>query len=150
MTVFSDLIGQTVTKIEMNEDFLVFTTTEGTHTYTVYGDCCSQSVFFDFYGVENLLSYGEITNAESIRLSPGDPGYRPETWEAGVTNNEDDYDVTQVYGFRFTVIHPIFGEVSAVVSFRNISNGYYGGWVEKWDGISSVVGLEELTEDKIG
>ena len=35
--------------------------------------------------------------------------------------------VVRVYGYRIASDHPTWGEVTAVMSFRNDSNGYYGG-----------------------
>lgn len=134
------LIGQVVTGILMDEDSLTFETKEGYVVYTVDGDCCSHSYFFDFYGVERLIG-SEVVNFEEVELSKGDVGYREETWMSG-----DD-----VYGYRITTIHELFGEVSSVLSFRNANNGYYGGWMS---GGTSDKGITDeqfrLTSDKIG
>ena len=50
-----DLVGRTVNKIFMSNDYLQFDTDGGTFVYAVEGDCCSTSYFYDFHGVEKLL-----------------------------------------------------------------------------------------------
>lgn len=119
------LKGLRVLEIYMSESYLTLITDQGPRSFYVEGDCCSCSEFYDFYGVEFLLG-SEIVEFEQVGLSPGDEGYRPSTWE---TADEEEYLVTEVYGYRFTTIHPTFGPVSSVVSFRNTSNGYYGGYM---------------------
>lgn len=134
------LIGKVVTGILMDERSLTFETNEGYVVYWVDEECCSYSYFFDFYGVEHLIG-SEVMNFEEVELSKGDVGYREETWKSG-----DD-----VYGYRITTIHPLFGEVSSVLSFRNANNGYYGGWMT--GGTSDEGRTDEqyrLTSDKIG
>lgn len=121
----NELTGKTVREIWMDRDYLKFVTDQGDVTYVVEGDCCSDSFFFDFYGVANVLDR-EVVAFEEVSLAPGDPGYRPETFEVA----NEDWSETQVYGYRITTEHSQFGHVSAVMSFRNESNGYYGGWME--------------------
>ena len=125
----SDLfpIGATVRSIWISEDQLALMTDQGWVVWGVDGDCCSTSYFFDFYGVENLLTNGPVAAFESIDLSPGDPGYKPSTWEP----DANQYEEIEVYGFRLTTRHPLFGPVSSVLSFRNSSNGHYGGWMSR-------------------
>lgn len=136
------LVGATVRAIHISEDYLTFDTDRGLVTYTVEGDCCSHSYFFDFYGVEHLLKNGAVTAFESVGLSPGDVGYHAPTW----TVPEDAYDEVVVYGFRLTTEHPGFGSVTSVFSFRNSSNGYYGGWMYLTEGAIHA-GQRQLTAD---
>lgn len=128
------LVGLQIAKIQMDEESLIFTATDGTVCpYKVHGDCCSYSYFYDFLGVDRLIGgeCGPITEVAEIDLElsrfdatsgePLDPSVRL------------DSDVVQVYGYRLTTVHPRFGEVSSVFSFRNDSNGYYGGeiaWID--------------------
>lgn len=140
---FNDIIGANVNGILMSEDRLTFQTDKGLIEYEVEGDCCSHSYFFDFYGVKHLLDNGPVTAFESVDLSPGDPGYvDPDV--------EIDYEYIRCYGYRLTTEHPTFGPVSSVVSFRNSSNGYYGGSMERT--VSGVIQPDQvvLTKDKIG
>lgn len=127
----NDMIGRTVNAIFWSEGTLVFMTDAEPMAYAVEGECCSHSYFHDFYGVEHLLKNGPVISAEDIELAPGDADYRAKTWEEGV--GSVDYGEVEVYGYRLTTEHPLFGPVSSVVSFRNSSNGYYGGWMQRVD-----------------
>lgn len=157
--IFSDetLVGKTVLEIYMNRQMLTFVTDEGKVSFYANGDCCSKSYFFDFYGVENLLGR-KVLSFEEVHLSPGDPGYRKRTFDArkrgnpkGKTKKVDESGiVTKVYGYRLTVEHPVFGEVSAIFSFRNDSNGYYGGSLEDADGSHIDDPACKITKDVIG
>lgn len=121
---FDDLVGKKVLRIFLNEEYLQFVTDNGTLTYTVSGDCCSRSIFYDFYGVKNLLNNGPVTKWETVDLLPSDIV----KGEYGSDKDKKDEDTEiQVYGYRFTTESPEWGEMSSVVSFRNYSNGYYGG-----------------------
>ena len=56
---------------------------------------------------------------------------------------ESDDELTRCYGYEIVTEHPTFGEVTCVFSFRNDSNGYYGGSLvgplgakdTSWDGV---------------
>lgn len=139
------LVGSIIEKIYMNEEYLTFVTDKGVFSYTVIGDCCSHSYFFDFYGVKQLIG-NEILTFERVELAVGDVGYRKATYDVGITDWSEE---VAVYGFRLTTNHALFGELTSVFSFRNASNGYYGGWMEK-----SKMHLSDekfrLTDDLIG
>lgn len=130
------LVGRSVKGIYMSHEFLKFSTDRGDLAFSVYGDCCSQSYFYDFIGVRRLLDNGPIVAAETLNL--GDPD--DEDSRAG--------EVVIAYGFRFVTEDPTFGEVSSVMSFRNDSNGYYGGEMFAVD--SCPTDLAELTDDCLG
>lgn len=145
-SIKDNLVGKTVKEIYMNEDELTFVTDEGNVYLNVDGDCCSHSYLFDFYGVKRLLG-NKIVDFEQIDLSEGDVGYRKETWEF----ETDEYNEILVYGYRITTIDTLFGEVSSVFSFRNSSNGYYGGSLEISDSDKRVLKETDLlTDDLIG
>ncbi|ATE85016.1 hypothetical protein SEA_BRYANRECYCLES_63 [Streptomyces phage BryanRecycles] len=139
------VVGATVKRIFWSDDRLILDTDQGAFVYDVEGDCCSHSYFFDLIGVEKLLNNGPIVNLVSHDLDDDDI-------------KDDDYTYTQVYGYRFETEHPTWGLMSSVVSFRNESNGYYGGWMQlsfiadaiKLDRLLADGGFEELTADKIG
>lgn len=137
------IVGKTITGIWWSEETLTFETNEGLVTYWVDGDCCSHSYFFDFYGVEHLLSNGPVTAFEHHDLTEGDPGFKVEA-------SKYADDLTQVYGYRFTTEHPKFGQVTSVLSFRNESNGYYGGSMELASEGSIKPDQVALTSDKVG
>jgi len=118
-TELKDLIGAKVNKIFITLDDLKFETDKGNFVYHVDGDCCSNSFFYDFYGVKNLLENGAINEIKTIQLNPTDLIVK------------DKYgDETKVYGYQITT-EGKYGDVTSVFSFRNVSNGYYGGDINK-------------------
>lgn len=124
---FQNLIGKTVKRIFYNEENLKLITDEGEFCFTVHGDCCSSSMFYDFYGVKNLIN-SKIMKFENIDLRPSDivkTGYDSEKDKKGADSS------IEVYGFKITAENEQYGEITAVFSFRNYSNGYYGGWMEE-------------------
>jgi len=143
MTDIENLVGKTVKKIYMNEDCLKFETDSGNVVFTVDGDCCSQSVFYDFYGVKNLLAGNPITSVKEVKLNPTDISEKD-----GEQKDKKSYqEAISVYGFQLFTQSKDFGEVTAVFSFRNYSNGYYGGWMELSQGDMDV--SPEITDDVI-
>lgn len=130
---FKELVGKTIKKIYMEEDYLKFETDDGVFAYTVVGDCCSHSYFHDFYGVSDLLGK-KVIDVDSVALTTGD--------EIAYSNHGGEISV---YGYRITY-EGSWGDQSAVFSFRNSSNGYYGGWAETTD--PDVV-VKEITSDTV-
>jgi hypothetical protein len=118
MKELQELVGKKVKAIGMTEDHLRFSTDKGDFTFGVEGDCCSHSYFYDFVGIQKLLNNGPIKAVEEIPME--DDGRR-------MLEN----DSVSCYGFRFITEDPLFGDVSSVMSFRNDSNGYYGGELVK-------------------
>lgn len=111
------LIGKKVTHIYMNEACLKFSTDEGDIAFGVEGDCCSKSVFYDFYGVKKLLQNGKIKSVREIELTDDDKDRKSQYSD----------DCIQIYGVEMVTEDKEFGDVTSVFSFRNYSNGYYGG-----------------------
>lgn len=129
---FKNLLGRTIGKILINDDYLVFETDQGNLYFHVYGDCCSQSYFHDFIGIHRLLNNGPVTEVKEVELDDAE---------------ENDRDLTQCYGFSFTTIDPKFGEVTSLMSFRNESNGYYGGYLNEISELPPSQTMTLLTED---
>ena len=104
-----ELLGRIVTAAWMAPDNerLVFDTDQGRLAYRTEGDCCSYSFFNDIIGLDNLLGH-EVTAVDSVDLDD-------------IPN--DGYDSIAAYGLKLTTHR---GYVDIV--FRNVSNGYYGGW----------------------
>jgi hypothetical protein len=136
------IVGAQITRILWSSSVVTFETDKGAYTYRVFGDCCSNSYFHDIIGVGHLLQNGPVTAFEPVQLQPGDPGHPkklaypgdPEASDVitALAPEPDDHDdVVRVYGYRLTTEHPLFGPVSTVLAFRNSSNGYYGGWMER-------------------
>lgn len=112
------LVGRKIARVQMNTDYLVFTDTDGNeHWFGVYGDCCSSSYFYDIYAINHLVSEnnGPVIGIETVELN--------EPQDANAMN----CDCCQAYGFRLVTEHRTWRNVSTVFSFRNDSNGYYGG-----------------------
>jgi hypothetical protein len=109
------VVGAKVNRIAMDEDTLVFDTDKGLFAFTVSGDCCSCSYFYDFYGVDKLLENGPVTAVGEIELDQSEVVQR---------------ECTVAYGFQLITENDKWGEQTSVFSFRNDSNGYYGGWME--------------------
>lgn len=135
MTYFNELEGRVIKAVYMDEDNLQFDTDAGLVSYTVEGDCCSHSFFYDFYGVEKLVG-SKVIRVEDVPLDPTD-----------LKAKNDSYEEIKVYGYRI-VFEGEYGEQSAVFSFRNSSNGYYGGWAEKVDKNSVIA--RKITNDVMG
>lgn len=111
------LIGHKIVDSKLTEDELTFTTDAGlTFHYTVEGDCCSWSYFYDIVGAEKLYENGPV---EGVGICPLEED-----------EVRDEYGETQCYGFQIVTEHPKWGPQTTVFSFRNESNGYYGGWME--------------------
>ncbi len=133
-TELKNLIGKKVTRIFISLDDLRFETDGGNFTYHVDGDCCSNSFFYDFYGVKNLLKNGKIIEIKTVELLPSDVA----------AFNANGSDETKVYGYQITTESKDYGDVTSVFSFRNISNGYYGGGIQL---TGNKEGLPEIFDD---
>ncbi len=129
------LIGTKIKKIYISDYKVVFKTNKGDFGFGTYGDCCSSTYIHDFIGVENLLKNGEVKMIENIF----------DIDKEHTEIEKVDAESTSWYGVRIVTEDPDFGEVSAVLSFRNESNGYYGGSLEPFD--SLVKGLKEIKGD---
>ena len=113
------LVGKKIKKIFFNENYLKFETDDGNFCFTVEGDCCSHSVFYDFYGVKKLLENSKVLSVKEIQLTDDDK-----------KDNKMYQEEVSKYGYEIVTENKEFGEQTSVFSFRNYSNGYYGGWME--------------------
>ena len=118
-TELKNLIGKTINKIFISQEHLKFETDMGDYVYEVEGDCCSHSYFYDFYGVKNILGK-KVKDVSSVDLLTGD---------VFVTDQEGDE--IKVYGYQIFIEDESWGEMTGVFSFRNSSNGYYGGEIKQ-------------------
>ena len=109
-----DLWGQKVTDVSFSDELCVLDTELGQVVLTVEGECCSYSYFHDAVGLDHLRNNGAVLRVETIDLGDDSADEHGDTW-------------TSVYGIKIVTEHPMFGEVNTVISFRNDSNGYYGG-----------------------
>lgn len=130
------LVGRTIKKIFMNENNLKFETNSGNFVFEVEGDCCSSSYFHDFMGVAKLLKGNPVLSVKRIEFMTGD---------SAVKINRNDNGEVVCYGYEIVTEDPKFGLVTSVFSFRNSSNGYYGGWMNNAPDATKV--SPEVTED---
>lgn len=127
------LVGKKVKRVFMNALNLRFETDQGDFVFGVEGDCCSQSYFHDFYGVKNLLEHGAVTEVKEVPVDS--------------RSESDDGESVQAYGYQMTTESGKFGPVTSVFSFRNYSNGYYGGFLTRED--EEIRVSPELTDDVV-
>lgn len=109
------LVGKKVTAVWWGDVDLTFDTDQGLVGFALDADCCSYSYFSDIIGVDKLLENGPVIDVNAIQ--DRDPEYF----------GEYDRGTLQHYGFEIVTEHPKWGDMTTVVSFRNESNGYYGG-----------------------
>lgn len=104
-----ELIGRTVTAVWISPDAerLIFNTDDGYIAYRAEGWCCSYSYFNDIIGLDNLIDH-TVSEVEEVGLLD--------------VETEDTHDVV-AYGIKLTTDR---GYVDIV--YRNVSNGYYGGY----------------------
>lgn len=135
--MFKNLITKTIEAIYMNADQLIFEVEDGYVSFVVDGDCCSYSTFYDFLGIKNILGKKVLVVEEiDVDISPKE------------IDDDDINDSIEVYGFRIIVEDEVYGELTGVFSFRNFSNGYYGGSLEGGDLFSHIENLPpELLND---
>lgn len=128
MSDFTAARGRKVTEVFIGEETLLLRTDRGPLRFVVWGDCCSHSYFHDLVGVEKLLANGPIVKIESIPLSSELQHNESCGPDDGCTDKNHG-ECVQVYGYGIVTEHPMWGEQTTVVAFRNDSNGYYGGWM---------------------
>ena len=127
--VLEQLQGDVIEKIYMSEDMLIIQTNKRIASFNVEGDCCSYSVFYDFIGVKGLLGK-TILSIEPVALEASDITEHTSEYGYDVYKDKKGEDENiEVYGYQINYLDPIYGERTAVFSFRNYSNGYYGGWM---------------------
>jgi hypothetical protein len=104
--------------------------------YRAFGDCCSQSRFADITGIQNPIG-GVVIRVEVNPL---------ENYNVKDGRTREEYD--KAYGWD---IYTERGVCSVIM--RNSSNGYYGGWIEPYNGslsghtiLGDAVDLTELEE----
>jgi len=125
------LIGKKIERVFISKngnDQMVFITDQNERIlYSAEGDCCSYSYFQDLIGVKNLLGH-TIESVESIDLE-----------HDGWTNHDEN----KSYGYIIRTDNGV-----CVLSFRNASNGYYGGWLQREIG-DFKLDMDEILNDWI-
>ena len=129
------LKGKTIKNIYIdsreNPETLTFETTEGELiSFETEGDCCSHCWFADFFNIQALINE-EVLGSYEIELED----YDYNTDDGRCTQSEDG-----IYGYK---IYTKKG--TAVLSFRDSSNGWYGGWINQTTDHSRYYSLKNMT-----
>lgn len=127
------LIGKKITEIHISEEYLIITADHEVFGFTVVGGCCSYSYFYDFHGVDKLLANGPVLEVAPVEMAEPD-------------QENSSEECLQAYGFSLVTESHIWGPQTSVISFRNDSNGYYGGWMEPGP-IKVTKKLTQITSD---
>ena len=124
------LLGAYVREIYVNSDQseMYIDTIDGTICLEAHGDCCSETWFADFVGVEAFLC-STILLVERLPTREAD-------------DNRTRQQVDEVYGYRFRTAN---GDSTLV--FRNSSNGYYGGSLDVKEIEAMPTGLTQIIAD---
>jgi hypothetical protein len=120
MEYFSELLGLTVSSIEISEDkeSINFHTENGMLMYDVCRECCSYSWVESFEDTDNLI--GE----KILKIENKDIGTEMEEYYNGDGDLAEDV-CRKIYNVDF-----ITKKGTATLDFRNESNGYYGAYID--------------------
>lgn len=134
MKGIGELLGVNVKRVEVDTDgqhYLRFVPQWGEPiTFVAEGDCCSESWFADVLGVGALFGE-EITGVQILEM--------PDVDQADPRNRQES---TDAYGFRLTTV-----KGQTTIAFRNSSNGYYGGWIERAKSTPAKLTWEPIVSD---
>lgn len=110
---FASLVGRTVQEVWLSDDTLTLLTDDGPYSYPAHADCCSESWYYRVLNADRLI--GSVVCAVAVGreddVNPTD----------GLGRQESD----SVYGYCL-----LTEKGGCEITFRNSSNGYYGGWLE--------------------
>lgn len=108
---WSQFIGKTIESFDWTEDAIVIRFTDGNEiTGEAFGDCCS-STWLESIDLPGNIS-GTLVAVENIAM-PDQP------------YDKEKYECLQFYGVKIST-----SKGSAVIDYRNSSNGYYGGSID--------------------
>ncbi len=133
------IVGKIITAIRFDEQTLIIEFGDEYLSLGVEGDCCSGSYFYDFYCADKIVGK-KVEDFVDIDLDPTDLKI----------HDNDGYDVIAVYGYKI-ICEPnddyYNTSNTAVFSFRNSSNGYYGGYLV--NGVAYNKSIPEIKEDTV-
>jgi|SRR4030095_5640753 len=122
------LNGERIKQINIQDDYRLYITTDkGVHSFSVSGDCCSHSYFYEISNIHQMVTW-VVKDIEEITM--------PE-----VPEDQQQDESTIAYGYK---IHTEGGY--GLIVFRNDSNGYYGGRLD-YDGLVDAPMGKEVWED---
>jgi hypothetical protein len=107
---FDDLKGQEILSVSYTEEHLNFILKDKTVSYKAVGDCCSSSYIesLDNPEVFNKAIFQDVETVE------------------GKEEERKDCEVLKWTFYKFKT-----SKGACTLSFRNESNGYYNGWLER-------------------
>lgn len=114
-----DLIGKTIKDVKLsgNKETITFITAQDEAIkYKAYAECCSDSWIEHVEDLDNLI--GNTISKIVIKTLDNTIEYK--------AKDECSRGFIQVYSYEFVTNKGI-----CAVEFRNDSNGYYGGWLER-------------------
>lgn len=128
------LIGRKVLKVQLDAEkvYLNFVTDTGDVLYGCYADCCSESWINHINGITELLG-GTVQDVDEVDF------FSILKIEPEATRQDFDQ----------VLFHRIKTEKGwCTLEFRNSSNGYYGGWLEKVSALpKDEIEMQDITED---
>jgi hypothetical protein len=128
-----ELIGRKILKVQLDAEkvYLNFVTDIGNVTYGCFADCCSESWINHINGISELLG-GTVQDADEVDF------FSLLQIEPEATRQEYDR----------VLFHRIKTEKGwCSFEFRNSSNGYYGGSLDKEDTLPDDVEMQDITDD---
>jgi len=97
--------------VSENKEYLTFSFQDGTNAiFRAVGDCCSST------WIEHLELPLDVSGKVLLSVE-----------EKDLDTFVEDYETIQIYQTRFVLSS---GETISI-EYRNSSNGYYGGWLER-------------------
>ncbi len=108
---FKDILGKKILSVEFSEETLRFNLHHDAVCFEAVGDCCSHSY------IESLDNPEAFKDAELISV---------ESVSGDAKIIEEDIQVHKWTFYKFKT-----SKGDCTLSFRNESNGYYDGWLEK-------------------
>jgi hypothetical protein len=128
-----ELIGRKILKVQLDAEkvYLNFITDTGNATYGCFADCCSESWINHVNGVSELLG-GTVQDVDEVDF------FSLLNIEPEATRQEYDR----------VLFHRVKTEKGwCSFEFRNSSNGYYGGSLDKEDTLPDDVEMQDITDD---
>lgn len=108
---WESLIGKTIQSFKWDKDKIILHFDDGNEiTGEAFGECCSIT-WLESIDLPNNIA-GTLISIEDIPM-PNQP------------YDKDQYDCLQFYGVKI-----VTSKGSAVIDYRNSSNGYYGGSID--------------------
>ncbi len=123
MNDLNKLIGRIVKSVEMSEDkqFITFETDDGQYKFEAFADCCSDSWIEELDNPEALIGQ-KVNGVESFDIDSIDTDEADKKYKGNVGGQ----DVLSVYRYDIKTDKGI-----CTIDFRNSSNGYYGGSLDR-------------------